>query len=490
VIAALTLAVSAVPAQAAPTAISTVAGSGPADLGTTCDSGGFGGFGGDGLLATDARLNCPRAVAPTPGGGFLIADRVNKRVRRVWPDGTITTVAGIGSAGFTGDGGPATQAELSGLMHDLAPTPDAGFVISDTANQRVRYVSPTGTIATIAGSGPCCGVGNGGFSGDNGPATLARLDNPHGLWVNQEGSYLIADTDNNRIRRVATDGTITTLAGSGPAGNGNGGFAGDGGPATSARLNRPFEVAATPDGGFLIADTANDVVRWVSPAGTIATVAGVPGQKGFAGDGGPATQALLGPPTAVAPSPGGGFLIADDSNERIRAVAPDGTITTIAGSGPIGVNNGGFAGDGGPATQALLNRPKELAVTLSGDVMIADESNQRIRLVNSVAAPAEKAALAALAVEILKNLRVRRGARGRLSYTSTLAAQATLIVRDRGGPVAHLRGQASPGRNTFILLPKLTRKLNVGKYRLVLALDADGQHGSVDAKLRIRPRRP
>ncbi|MGA9371084.1 MAG: hypothetical protein WBV53_04485, partial [Solirubrobacterales bacterium] len=272
--------IAAAPALAASGVISTVAGTG------------FAGFAGDGGSAFSARIDLPRAVSPLPDGGFLIADRENDRVRRVWPNLAITTVAGSGPTGasngaFAGDGGPATSARLD-FLHDAEPTPDGGFLISDTRNERIRDVSPGGTIETVAGSGPFGSFADGAFSGDGGPAGAARLDNPHGLAVNPDGSYLIADTDNNRVREVATDGTISTVAGSGPAGNGNGGFSGDGGPATSARLNRPFDVDPTADGGFLIADTGNKVIRRVAPDGTITTVAGIPGAQGFSGDGGPA----------------------------------------------------------------------------------------------------------------------------------------------------------------------------------------------------------
>ena len=479
--AALALAVSAVPARAATTGIIfTVAGSGATGSGASC---GNGGFGGDGGLATDARLNCPRAVGPIAGGGFLVADRESNRVRRVWPDGTITTVAGSGtigsaSGGFAGDGGAAIQARLD-FIHDAAPTPDGGFLISDTRNQRIRYVSPAGSINTIAGSGPFGCFCDGGFTGDGGQAIAARLSNPHGLAVNGDGSYLVADTDNNRVRRVATDGTITTVAGSGPIGAGNGGFGGDGGPATSALLNRPFEISPTPDGGFLIADTANEVVRKVSPAGTITTVAGVAGQKGFAGDRGPATQALLNAPTAVVPTPDGGFLIADDANQRVRAVAPNGTITTVAGSGSTGVDNGGFAGDDGPATKASLNRPKGVAMTSGGDFLIVDENNHRIRLLS-----------ATLAVKILKkNLRVRRGGRARLPYKSTLNARTTLVVKLHGKRVARLRRKADAGRNRFTFRPRLTRELELGRYRLVLTARGGGGQRDRD-RARVRVKRP
>lgn len=457
--------------------ISTVAGNGVA------------GLAGDGGPAGSARLNLPRSVAAMPGGGFLIADRENNRVRRVWPNGTITTAAGSGPIGaangsFAGDGGPATGARLD-FIHDATPMPGGGFLVSDTRNQRVRFVSPAGVISTVAGSGPFGCFCDGGFSGDGGQATAARLNNPHGLAVNPDGSYLVADTDNHRIRRVATNGTITTIAGSGPIGSGNGGFGGEGGAATGARLNRPFAVDPIA-GGFLIADTGNHVIRRVRPDGTIVTVAGRPGQQGFSGDGGLATGARLSGPHAAVSMPDGGFLIADKNNHRIRRVWPDGTITTVAGSGPVGDASGAYGGDGGPATGARLNRPKDLAVA-TGGYLIADESNHRIRFVSlfTAAPPVE------LALTIRKaRLRVRRGARLRLRYTSTLAARIRLELRRRGRVARSLRRRARPGRNTIILGGKVTRRLAHSRYRvLITAESADGQRARDYARLRVVARR-
>ena len=351
------------PAYAAAPTISTVAGDGTA------------GFSGDGGLATLAHLNFPRGVATASDGGLYIADRVNNRVRRVLPNGTITTVAGTGVAGFSGDGGPATNATLD-FIHDVAETPSGGFVIADTRNQRIRYVAPSGIITTAAGSGPYGCFCSGGFSGDGGPATAARLSNPHGIDVGPDGSILIADTDNNRVRLVDPSGTITTVAGSGPTGSGTGGYGGDGGPATSARLRRPFGVAWMPGGGFLIADSGNAVIRRVWPNGTITTVAGIPRTPGFSGDGGPATAATMRGPSGVAVKPNGAYAIADDGNERVRWVSAGGIISTLAGTGTAGYN-----GDGGLARKAQLYAPKSVAIYPNGSTLIGDEGNQRIRLV-------------------------------------------------------------------------------------------------------------
>jgi hypothetical protein len=330
--------------------ISTVAGTGTS------------GTNGDGGPATQADLGVPVGVKTLPDGGYLIFQQGGSLVRRVLPDGTITRVAGNGTAGYSGDGGPATQAMLNAPAGG-AMTADGGFLIADINNNAVRKVAPDGTISTV--------VGNGGaaFSGDNGPAVNAQVSFPYDIAVQPDGGYLIVDQDNNRIRRVAPDGIITTVAG-------GGGALGDNGPATSATLNDPFGVALTPDGGYLIADTANNRVRKVSFDGTITTVAGT-GSAGLSGDGGPATLAELNGPSRVAVEPGGGFVIADRLNHRLRRVAPDGTITTVAGT------TQGFSGDNGPAVDAQLDTPLGTAVTASGDYLIADTTNERVRLVDA-----------------------------------------------------------------------------------------------------------
>ena len=269
--AALMVAVNAPVALAAPGDIFTVAG-------TTF------GLSGDGGAATAAQLNFPFGVAVTADGGYLIADSSNHRVRKVSPAGTITTVAGT-TFGLLGDNGPATAAQLSG-PYGVAVTADGGFLIADSSNSRVRKVSAAGTITTVAGT-------TRGLSGDNGAATAAQLRGPFGVAVTADGGFLIADTANSRVRKVSAAGTITTVAGT------TRGLSGDNGAATAAQLRGPFGVAVTADGGFLIADTGNNRVRKVSPAGTITTVAGTT-TFGLSGDSCAADAAQLSVPTGVA----------------------------------------------------------------------------------------------------------------------------------------------------------------------------------------------
>jgi hypothetical protein len=322
------------------------------------------GFGGDGGAATSAILNHPRGLAAMPDGGYLIADASGNRVRRVYGDGTIRTVAGTGVAGATGDGGPATSARLSN-PHAVALLPGGAFLIAESANNRVRKVSSSGIITTVAGTGVH------GFGGDGGSAVAAKLAGPRGISSYPDGSYLIADADNNRIRRVSPSGTITTVAGIGTST-----FGGDGGPAKTAGLNSPFGVSTLSDGGYLIADADNARVRRVLPDGRIITVAGI-GVRGFSGDGGPAVAARMAAPYNTAPLSDGSFLIADTSNNRVREVNPAGTIFTVAGTGAAGAS-----GDGGPPTSAALNEPKAMLAYGDG-YLIADSSNHRVRRVTN-----------------------------------------------------------------------------------------------------------
>ncbi|HEV7459497.1 MAG TPA: hypothetical protein VGN78_03090, partial [Solirubrobacteraceae bacterium] len=345
--------------------ITTVAGT----LGTSCAAVPCG----DGGPATAATFIDPEAVAETADGGFLIADGNDDAIRRVSPAGTITTVAGtLGSPGSSGDGGPATAAKLR-QPDGVAVTADGGFLIADSGNGAIRRVSPAGTITTVAGMlGTSCAAAP---CGDGGPATAAKLGLPNGVTATADGGVLIADTGNSAIRRVSPAGTITTVAGTLMTS----GSSGDGGPATAAKLNQPIGVAATPDGGFLIADSGNSAIRRVSPAGTITTVAGTLMTSGSSGDGGPATAAKLNQPTAVAATADGGFLIADAGNSAIRRVSPTGRITTVAGT----LMTSGSSGDGGPATAAKLNQATGVAATADGGFLIVDQGNHAIRFVDA-----------------------------------------------------------------------------------------------------------
>ena len=340
---------------------------------TTVAGNGVGGFSGDSGLATSAQLSFPAGVAVDVSGSLFIADSFNARIRKVGAGAgaTITTYVGNGNFSFSGDGGPATSAAM---FSPYAVTLDAAgnFYIADQFSNRIRKVSAAGTITTVAGTGSA------GFSGDGGLATAASLYTPYGMAVDTSGNLFIADTDNNRIRKVSAAGIITTFAGCG-TGNGCLGFAGDGGPAASAAFAFPYGVAADASGNIFIADTLNNRIRKVASNGIVTTVAGG-ASAGFSGDGGSATSALLNRPQAVAVDASGNLFIVDSNNNRIRKVAAGttGTITTVAGNGTAG-----SSGDGGPATAASLNGIAAIAVDASGNLYIADATNNRVRRVTA-----------------------------------------------------------------------------------------------------------
>jgi hypothetical protein len=326
---------------------------------------GIGRYSGDGGSATSAELYYPNGVAVSSTGEVYIADTYNQRIRVVYTNGSIATFAGNGTAGYYGDGGPATSAELHNPF-GVAVSSTGEVYIADFGNNVIRVVFTNGTIATFAGNGIE------GYFGNGGPATSAELGGPSGVAVSSTGEVYIADTFNNVIRVVFTNGTITTFAG-----NGNAGYQGNGGPATSAELNNPIGVAVSSTGEVYIADSGNNRIRVVSTNGTITTVAGN-GNLGSSGDGGPATSAELNGPYGVAVSSTGEVYIADTFNNRIRVVYTNGIINTFAGNGTAG-----YYGDGGPATSAELNHPTGVAVSSTGEVYIADTNNGRIRVAST-----------------------------------------------------------------------------------------------------------
>ncbi|MGA3186172.1 MAG: hypothetical protein ABSF22_03610 [Bryobacteraceae bacterium] len=282
---------------------------------------------------------------------------------------TITTVAGSSASqfrgGFSGDGGLAINAELS-APNSVTLDSSGNLYICDSANNRIRKVSTSGIIATIAGSG-ATGTGSGGYSGDGGLAISALLNGPSGLAVDANGNLFIADTQNNVIRKVSPSGIISTFAG-----NGTLGFSGDGNPAVSAQLNLPDGVAVDPSGNVYIADTWNGAIRMVSTNGVISTFAGTGGKRGYSGDGGQATAATLSNPSSLAFDASGNLYIGDDS--IVRKVALNGIITTAAG-------NGTLTGDGVQATSAAIDNVGGIAIDASGNLFISDSGTNRVRQV-------------------------------------------------------------------------------------------------------------
>ena len=368
---------------------------------------------GDGGQALAAQLEQPEGIVVDPAGNFYIADAANNRVRKVTPAGVISTVAGTGHQGFSGDNGPASAAQLNqpyGLALDAA----GNLYIADYGNQRVRAIGTNGNITTVAGDGQS------GAYADGGLATAALLLGPHDLATDAAGNLYVSELLGHRVRQVAPGGIISTVAGTGIAG-----YGGDGGPATAAQLDQPaglaldgagnlyildsrnnrirkvlagtgtistvcgqqtfnaqnftysvtlFGLAANGAGDLYFLDIANSAAWQLNPAGVLTQVAGVPGGGGYTGDGQPALQTALIDPIEVALDAAGDLYISEF--QRVRAVsAATGIINTVAGNGTFG-----FSGDGGSALMAVLNTPTGLALN-NGSLYISDTNNQRVRQV-------------------------------------------------------------------------------------------------------------
>lgn len=391
------------------------------------------GYSGDAGPATAATLNGPNKLCVDRTGNVYVSDFNNNVVRKIDTSGIITTVAGLGTAGYTGNGGPATAAtfnQIEGISVDTS----GNLFIADYSNNEIRKVNLLGIVSQFAGY-----FSTGGFAGDGGPATAAQLNAPIGIATDQTGVVYFADYNNNRIRKVNLTGTISTFAGcqyssasgfkgdggpaisaliNSPAGlcydaggnlyiadannacvrkvntssvistiarNDTAGYSGDGGPATAARLTRPVSVAADRHGNIFICDYSHDVIRKVSSAGVISTFAGT-GGSGYSGDGHRADSAKLASPGGIATDRTGNLYIADVLNNCIRKVDTNQIISTIAGT-----TVAGYFGDGGAATAAQLNKPLAVYCDTSGNIYITDYSNNRIRkisaggIINSVA---------------------------------------------------------------------------------------------------------
>ena len=428
--------------------ISTFAGLGGTLCAGACDEN----FSGDQGPATEAMLYLPRAVVADAAGNVYIADEGNHRVRRVDAAGTISTFAGSRQRGFGGDGEPANEALLN-YPSDVAVDASGNVYIADPWNHRVRRVDAGGVISTFAGSGEP-GFSAGGFGGDGGPADKAHLKLPSSVAVDAIGNVYIADEGNHRVRRVDAAGTISTFAGTGERG-----FGGDGGTANEALLSHPSGLAVDATGNVYVSDPGNDRVRRVNAAGTISTFAGT-GERGFGGDGGRATEALLNQPRGVAVDATGNVYVADTGNDRVRRVnSASGVIATFSGRGGLG--------DGGPADKARLDLPGSIAIDhASGDVYIADDGNHRIRRIDAGTGnistfagagfgfggdggPADKALFrypAGVAVDAAgnvyvadrRNLRVRR-VDGATSAISTFAGTGEEGFGGDGGPASKAR---------------------------------------------------
>ena len=319
------------------------------------------GFYGDTLAATVAELNTPIAVTVDSSGNLYIADSANNRIRKVTKStGKISTFAGNGTVQYSGDGGSATSASLN-TPYGVAVDSAGNVFIADFLNHVIRKVNTSGTISTVAGTNVF------GFSGDGGPGTSGQLNRRFGLAVDGAGNLYIADSNNYCVRKLDTSGNISTVAGV-PTSIG---FTGDGGPATQAKMGSPYGVAVDKAGNLYIADAGNNRIRKVSN-GIITTIAGT-GTAGFTGDNGPATAARLNRPFGVSVDSVGNVLVSDYGNYRVRLVSANGIITTLAGFAA------GYGGDGGPAINATLSFPTGTVSDSAGNVFIADSGNNVIR---------------------------------------------------------------------------------------------------------------
>ena len=407
----------------------------------TIAGGGTSGYSGDGGPATNAQLTSPGALTTDTAGNLYIVDgasfgslsRTAARIRKISRDGTISTIAGNGGIGYAGEGGPAVNAQL-GAVSGLAKDSAGNLYVADSAD--IRRISPAGIITTVAGQD---NFKTGPALGDGGPAITASLSVPTGVAVDSSGSVYIADTFNNRVRKITGDGIINTIPGTG--------------------VNWPSGLASDVGGNVYVADSGNGRIRKITADGVVSIVAGSGQavQGAFSGDGGPATDAKLWWPKDVAVDGSGNLYIADTGNNRIRMVTPAGIISTIAGNGPAGYA-GGYGGDGGPAAGAQLLLPSGLAVDSSGNVYIADTNNFRVRKISSSGiistlagngtkgssgdgGPAEKAQLSGplgLKLDNAGNLYIADGASVRMvsaaGIITTVAGTGVLGLSGDGGP--------------------------------------------------------
>ncbi|WP_261559573.1 serine/threonine-protein kinase [Frankia tisae] len=306
----------------------------------------------------------PYSLAIDPDGSLLVSSLATDRIQKITPVGAENDFAGTGAGGSSGDGGPATSAQLDG-PGSTARDKAGNIYIGDAKNSRIRKVTPAGVISTIAGTGTA------GYSGDGGPAAAAQLNSAEKVTTGPDGSVYFSDYENHRIRKIDPAGIITTYVGTGVAG-----YSGAGGAATQAKINGPNDITMADDGTLYFADLGSSTIQKVDPNGIISTIAGT-GESGYAGDGGPARSAKLNVPSLSIAPDGKTFYIADYRNNRIRKIDPNGIITTIAGTGTEGAG-----GDGGPAMAAQFKNPSSAVVDGSGAVYIADNGNDQVRRID------------------------------------------------------------------------------------------------------------
>ncbi|MBJ2174879.1 T9SS type A sorting domain-containing protein [Aureibaculum sp. A20] len=326
---------------------------------STIAGGGTNGHDVIGGLATDADLSYPTGIAIDNAGNIYFSEITNSIIRKIDVNGIISDIIEF----------PEVN-----TPHGLTVDASGTIFFIDRANDRVRKLDTNGTITTVAGNG------TNGDSGDGGPATSAQLNTPQYVAVDASGNIYISDWQNHKIKKVTTDGIINTIAGTGVYG-----FSGDGGLATQAELKSPSGITVDTSGNIYFSDRNNYRVRKIDTNGIITTIAGKGGFQPFSGDGGLAIDAELYEPSGITIDNSGNIYVVDGNNQRVRKITTDGIINTIIGSGATGINSGGFNGDGLVGTATLLNQPVDVVIDNSGNVIVGDYKNHRIRKLPSAA---------------------------------------------------------------------------------------------------------
>jgi sugar lactone lactonase YvrE len=349
------------PAEVYGWVVSTIAGSGPIGNG----NGGFA----DGA-GTATRFDVPFGITVDAAGNLYVAELNNSRIRRLANDGswTVTTIAGDGTYDYADGAGTAARFDVPfGITVDAA----GNLYVADSNNHRIRKIDPAGNVTTIAGTSPI-GSGNGSYA--DGTGTAARFNTPAGITVDAAGNLYVADAENNRIRGLANDGswTVTTIAG-------NGTYDYADGAGTAARFDLPIGIAVDAAGNLYVADRYNHRIRKIDPTGNVTTIAGG-GPSGYGNGGhtdGAGTAARFDEPIGIAVDAAGNLYVTDSFNHRIRKIDPTGNVTTIAGGGPTGSGNGSHAD--GAGTDARFDSPYGITIDAAGNLYIADSTNHRIR---------------------------------------------------------------------------------------------------------------
>ncbi len=437
------------------------------------------GIGQNGIPATESDIYKPEGVAVDAAGNVYFTNGRN-RVRKVTLDGTVSTYAGSGSYGYTGDGGPAVDASFR-APKGLAVDSNGNVYVADYSNHCIRRIGVDGTVTTVAGTGEQ------GFSGDGDQATAAQLKYPEDVAVDGAGNVYIADTSNSRIRKIAPDGVITTVAGNGSSGiptagtatdtslgfpysvaamadgtlyvggsayvvridtNGmltpvvlGSGFVGDGGPASDAGVDIIYGIAVAADGTVYLADSGHNRVRAISPGGTIDTVAGT---SHLIGNSGPADQAVLFAPAGADIDAAGNLYVAESENRVVRKIDANGIVSTFAGTG-VDSNTG----DGALATAASFRSPSDVAVGPQGDIFVADAGAYRVRKISSDGMISAYAGSGAMATPATMVRRLRRSCATSLASPWTRTATSISRTPIRTSSAASIpagRSRPWPGR--------------------------------------------